>query len=368
METVSATRPLLEYTLRTHVAGIDAVRIRESRHCAGYLLADAGTAVEGVRVREGSAERELRADLVVDATGRASATPAWLDRNGYEPPPVEAVRIGVVYSTTYVERPPDDRWTCLVPPSPPRRRGGMVAPVEGDRWVVTLSGVHGETPPTDPEGFRAYAASLPVPELGHLLDDQPPAARIEHYPFPENRRRRYESVARFPDGLLVVGDAVASFNPVYAQGMSVAALEALALHHALADGTADLAARFFDRAAAVVDVPWNLAAGADFGFPETTGPRPRGTAFLDWYLGRLVRRAHADGILTDAFLRVLTMERHPASLFRPGVLRRVLVPRLRGRGSEPRTGRRGGAEPPATGRRDEESGSPVVDRRASAED
>jgi hypothetical protein len=186
---------------------------------------------------------------------------------------------------------------------------------------------------------------MSVPEPAAIVDDHPLATdRIDRYPFPSNRRYRYEALDRFPDGLLVVGDAVASFNPVYAQGMSVAALEALVLHHVLADGTGALARRFFDRAAAVVDVPWNLAVGADFGFPETTGPRPRGTPFVDWYLGRLVGRAHTDSVLTDAFLRVLTMERPPGSLFRPGVLWRVLGPQLRGQRVGPRATGRGDAE------------------------
>jgi hypothetical protein len=192
---------------------------------------------------------------------------------------------------------------------------------------MNLQGVHGETPPTNRDAFRKYAASLPVPELGRLLDDHRwTVDTIEYYPFPTNRRHRYEAVEQFPDGLLVVGDAIASFNPVYAQGMSVAALEALAVHHCLAEGPENLAGRFFDRAGAVVDAPWTLAVGADFGFAETTGPKPRGTDLFNWYFGRLVRRAHTDGVLADAFLRVLMLERPPSSLLAPGIIRRVLLP------------------------------------------
>jgi hypothetical protein len=107
--------------------------------------------------------------------------------------------------------------------------------------------------------------------------------------------------------------------------MSVAALEALVLHHALANGRENLAPRFFDRVEGVVDGAWSLAVGADFGFPETTGPKPRGTGVFGWYLGRLLRHAHTDGVLTDAFVRVLMMERPPSSLLRPEVVRRVLL-------------------------------------------
>jgi flavin-dependent dehydrogenase len=342
METVSATRPLFEHVIRRHVAARDGVEIRTNCRGGDYLLDDAGTTVRGVVLREGPDRDavELPADLVVDATGRASKTPNWLETHGYESPPTDEVRIEMTYSTTFVDRPPSDRRTFLVPASAPRTRGGMAAPVEGNRWVVNLQGVHGTVPPTDRDAFAEYAASLPVPEIARLLERHDWAADgIDHYPFPTNRRHRYEDLDRFPDGLLVVGDAVASFNPVYAQGMSVAALEALVLHHVLADGRENLAPRFFDRVEGVVDGAWSLAVGADFGFTETTGPKPRGTAFFGWYLGRLLRHAHTDGALTDAFVRVLTMERPPSSLLRPGVVRRVLLPPPSGRRRE------SGAEP-----------------------
>ncbi|WP_152042508.1 FAD-dependent monooxygenase [Salinigranum salinum] len=327
LETVSATRPLFEHVLRRHVSALDAVEIRSNCQWTDYRLDDTATAVEGVTVREDGDREALPAELVVDASGRTSRTPAWLAKHGYPTPRVDEVRIDMAYSTTFVERPPDDHRTYLVPPSSPRYRGGMAAPVESGRWILNLQGVHGETPPTDDEAFSEYAASLPVPEIRRLLADYPWATEeIVAYPFPSSRRHHYEALDRFPDGLLVVGDALASFNPVYAQGMSVTALEALVLHHALAAGQEDLASRFFDRTAAVVDTAWSLATGADFGFAETRGPRPRGTTVVNWYLSRLLRQAHTDGTLTDAFVRVLMMERPPTALFRPGVVWRVLKP------------------------------------------
>ncbi|WP_137286976.1 FAD-dependent oxidoreductase [Halorussus salinisoli] len=328
METYSASRPLFEQIVRQHVAGLDGVRIRPDCQVADYRFDGARRSVDGVAVQENGERTEIPADLVVDATGRTSRTPTWLSDHGYAPPPVDEVHIDLSYSTTYVERPASDRRTYLVPPSSPRTRGGMAAPVEGDRWVVNLQGVHGTDPPTGFEEFTEYAASLPTPTLKRLLDDRPNRSEtVEHYPFPSNRRHRYESLDRFPDGLVVVGDAVASFNPVYAQGISVAALEALVLHRTLATGRrGNLALRFFDRAEDVVDVAWMLAVGSDFGFPQTTGPKPRGTDLAARYLSRLTRRAHTDGELADAFVRVLSMERPPTSLFRPGVLWRVFGP------------------------------------------
>lgn len=324
-----ASRPLIELIVRRRLAGLDGVRLRSGCSFVDYLVDDASTAVNGVTVRAGGATREeILADLVVDATGRTSRTPKWLAANGYAPPALDEVHIDLAYCSTLVERPPDDRRVLYVPVSPPRTRGGAAFPVEGDRWLVNLHGMHGDHPPTDADGYAEFAASLPTPELARLLDGHPRAlGDIEQYPIPSNRRYRYEDLDSFPDGLLVVGDAIASFNPVYAQGMSVASLEAVVLHHALdAGGLEGLAPRFFERAVEVIDVAWTMAVGADFGFEATTGPRPHGAVLFRRYVSRLTRRAHVDGELRAAFSRVIVMERPPTSLLRPGVVWRVLGP------------------------------------------
>jgi 2-polyprenyl-6-methoxyphenol hydroxylase-like FAD-dependent oxidoreductase len=325
MPQYAGTRPLYEWILRNRVDGLDGVRIRSGHRVTDYR-ADAGR-VTGVAIRGGKRSR-LDADLVVDATGRTSRTPAWLADHGYASPPVDEVRIDLAYSTTFVRRPPDDRRAFVVTPDPSCPRAASVLPVEGDRWIVTVGGVHGDHPPTDRPGLVDFAAELPIPHVERMLETRAwVGEEVTHYPFPTNRRHRYERLDRFPDGLLVVGDAVASFNPLYAQGMSVAALEALVLHRALAttDGD-DLAPTVFGRNAAVVDVAWRLAVGADCRFPATTGPRPRGSGLASRYLSRLTRRARTDGHLRAALFRVLSMEHPPSSLFRPRVLWRVLAP------------------------------------------
>lgn len=176
--------------------------------------------------------------------------------------------------------------------------------------------MHGDDPPTDPVGFEEFAVSLPVPHLKQVLDEHPwRTDEIDHYPFPSNLRRRYETLNRFPEGFLVLGDVIASFNPIYGQGMSVAALEALHLHHALATaGREKLSKRYFDRIEDMVDMAWNLAVGSDHQFPQTEGPKPRGSDALNWYLSRFLRKAQTDSTLSDAFLRVQMMEQPPTSL------------------------------------------------------
>lgn len=325
----AATRPLYEQLVRRRVEELDGVELRSKCQFADYLTDDTATTVEGVVIRnEESAEEELGAALVVDATGRTGRTPAWLAQHGYPSPPVDEVAIDLAYSTLFLHRPPDDQRAFVVTPSPSNPRGAGILPVEGDRWLVTVGGMHGNHPPTDADGFAAFAADLPVPHVRQLLEaHERTAADIAHYPFPSNLRRRYEALDRFPEGLVVVGDGIASFNPLYAQGMSVAALEAVLLHHSLAsDGLEDLAPRFFERTTEVVDIAWTMAVGSDFQFPQTTGPRPRGTSLVNRYIARLQRRAQTDGALRDAFFRVMMLERPPSALLRPGVVWRVLKP------------------------------------------
>jgi 2-polyprenyl-6-methoxyphenol hydroxylase-like FAD-dependent oxidoreductase len=320
-----ASRPLFESTLRRRVRAYDGVSIRAACHVSDYRVDPAGD-VTGVAVRTPDGPDEIQADLVVDATGRTSQTPDRLDRAGFEAPPVDEVHVDLAYSTLVLERPPSVRRGYLVGPSPACPRGGTVLPVEGNRWMVTLFGLHGDHPPTDLDGFRAFAASLPTSEVSDVLDRHPVrSGEIHHYPFPANRWVHYERLEDVPAGLLPIGDAVASFNPIYGQGMSVAALEALALHHALRTGGLDsLADRYFDRTASVIDTVWRMAVGADFEFPGTTGPKPRGTDLLNRYRSRLVRAAHSDDRVSDAFARVFLLEREPTSLLHPSIFLRVL--------------------------------------------
>lgn len=327
--TYCATRPLIEQILRRRVSGLDGVEIRQCTQLLSYQLDDAGEAVTGVTVREGGSRvRELSADLVVDASGQTSKTPAWLDANGFEPPEIDEVEIDVAYSTAVIERPPDDRRTFFAPPEPGRKRGVGMFPIEDDRWMATLFGVHGDHPPTTVDDLIEFAQSLPISEVGRLLDSRSWVSdEITHYPFPSNRRIRYENIDQFPDDFVVIGDALCSFNPIYGQGMSVAALESLQLHHVLAaDGRDEIGVRFFEQVEEIVDSPWSIAVGGDFDFPETTGSKPPGTDLVNWYLDRLIRRSHTDGQLREALVEVFMLEQPPSSLFRPGIVWRVFRP------------------------------------------
>jgi 2-polyprenyl-6-methoxyphenol hydroxylase-like FAD-dependent oxidoreductase len=329
MPLYAGSRPLLEYVVRKRVAGLDGVRLFDGCHVTDYRVDDTGETVTGVEVK-GESETALSADLTVDATGRASRTPNWLENQGYTPPEVAEVTIDLAYSTVTVDRDTDDKRAFWAPASPPYTRGGGTVPIENGRRQILVNGVHGDDPPKDVDEFAEFASTLQITELTEILERHEILSEdVSYYPFPSNHRRYYEELDRFPDGLIVVGDAIASYNPVYGQGMSVAALHALVLHHTLADnGLGGLAVQFFDEAERVIDTAWLMAVGADFQFPQTTGPRPRGAGLMGWYLSRLTKKAHTDEELAEHLFRVIMMEKPPTSLFRPGVMGRVLRPSL----------------------------------------
>lgn len=302
--------------------------IESGHQVADLLLTDAGT-IEGVAALDGGDRQVIRAEQVVDATGRGSRSGNWLRELGYAEPATEQIHVDLVYRTCMVHRPSHDRRAMLIMPSAPRARGAAVAPIEGDRWIITLFGMHGDHPPGDMDGVRDFAATLPTPDVRELLDrHELETPEIARYRFPSYNRRRYDQIKDHPRGLISLGDAVASFNPIYGQGMSVAAQEALALHHTLADHSVDgLASSFYARIAEIVENAWKVATGSDFLFPQTYGPKPRGTDLVNRYVTRLHRKAHNDGTLADAFARVAALEQPAKSLFHPSVAWRVLRPR-----------------------------------------
>ena len=196
--------------------------------------------------------------------------------------------------------------------------------LEGDRWMLTLAGILGDHPPTDPDGFVAFARSLPFPDIWEAIRDAEPLDDPVAFRFPASVRHHYERLHRFPAGLLVTGDALCSFNPIYGQGMTVAALEALTLRRHLASAVEPQPRRWFRDLARVVNTPWQMAAGGDLLFPGVQGRRTRQMRLLAAYLTRLHAAAAHDAHLAAAFLRVAGLVSPPQTLLRPGVATRVL--------------------------------------------
>ena len=324
------SRPFLEGHVRARVRALPNVTFLDRCTIVGLATTHDKRRVAGARVvrqADGSAEEEVSADLVIDATGRGSRTPVWLEALGYAPPEEEQVQIGLGYATgTYRLRRGalGGDLAVLQAATPEHPRTGALQVLEGDRWMLTLGGILGDYPPTNPAGFLDFARSLRFPDIYETVRDAEPLDDPVPFRFPASVRQRYERLRRFPDGFLVMGDAMCSFNPVYGQGMSVAALEALQLRRHLERGIEPQPRRFFRDIARVVDVPWDMAAGGDLVFPGVQGRRTPKVRLLSAYLTRLHAAAVYDASLGSAFIRVAGLVAPPESLLRPDVALRVL--------------------------------------------
>lgn len=324
------SRPFLEQLVRQRTLARPNVALRDGCAAVG-LLEGPGGCVAGVRVEADGATAELPADLVVDCGGRGSRTPLWLRALGFPAPAVSEVAVDVGYATRIFRRDPADprgrTWTLYTPEAPRETRFGGMFPIEGDRWIVSMGGWAGDHCPTDEAGFLAYARSLPLPTIAEVVAAAEPLSPIVAYKFGSSLRRHYERLPTFPDGYLVLGDAICSFNPTYGQGMTSAAMQAQALDTLLRErgGRLDgLGLAFFPRAARVVDLPWQLAVGEDFRFPQTRGPRPPGIDLLNRYVAMVHRATQSDPEVTHAFLQVMNLLAPPSSLMAPAMVLRVL--------------------------------------------
>ena len=334
LRVVSVSRPLLEDRIRARVRSLGAVSFAPPCDIVGMRPSRNGRRVTGVRVlrlADASAHETLDADLVVDATGRGSRTPRWLASLGYGRPKEEQIYVDVGYATRRYRLPADGLdgdLACVHGPTGDRPRGGALARLEGNAWMLTLFGMLGEHPPKDAAGFDRFARSLRFPDLHDAIRAAEPIDDPVGFRFPASVRRRYERMPRLPDGVLVFGDAFCSFNPIYGQGMTVAALQALALREKLRSGSTLRTRNLLRALARVIDAPWELAVGADLSVPAVDGPRPTRRRFANGYVRRLQAGAASDAELSRAFVRVTGLIDPPAALLRPAIALRVLRPRV----------------------------------------
>ncbi|ANZ15078.1 NAD(P)/FAD-dependent oxidoreductase [Streptomyces noursei] len=345
--TLSVTRPVLDAVVRERVLRGDAgpatrVEVLEATEAVG--LAGDARRVTGVKVRTRDGDRSagtarvLPADLVVDASGRGSRTPRWCAELGGQAPQEETVDSGLAYATR-MYRPLDQDGApevgVNVPGWPECPRGAAYVPVEGGNWLLTLSGVRGHHPSTDETEFAAFSATIGDPYVHELLARAEPVSPVHGFRDTCNRRRHYERPGAAPDGLLVLGDATCTFNPVYGQGMSVAALGALAVRDTLdaagglGPGVLARAQRAIGRAA---EPAWMTAVGADRPYVGGAATKAGlGERLTTWYLGRLAARAAVDRVVGAAFRDVFCLTAPPSRLMTPHVLlRTVLLPRRPG--------------------------------------
>jgi 2-polyprenyl-6-methoxyphenol hydroxylase-like FAD-dependent oxidoreductase len=326
------SRPFLEWHIRRRVLALSNVTLMPSTRTHALATNAGKTRVTGVQVtgREGDDSRALAADLVVDAGGRGSMTPKWLTSLGYRQPREEEIRVRVAYATRIYRRDPGDLQGAelvMISPTPPRgRRMSFLFPMEDDRWIATAGGWAGDHPPAEAQGYVDFIGSLPARDIHDIITRKEPLTDVYTYTFPSNLRRHYEELTQFPEGYLVIGDAIASFNPIYGQGMTSAAMQAKALDDALRrQPSLHETWRFFlKRAGRVVNLPWQLAAGEDFRFPETEGEKPAGTDLINRYVARVHAATHHDPVVYGQFLQVMNLMAPPSSLMHPRIAWRVL--------------------------------------------
>jgi 2-polyprenyl-6-methoxyphenol hydroxylase-like FAD-dependent oxidoreductase len=324
-----ASRPVLEGHLRRRLLALPNVRAIENCAVQGLIATIDNSAIQGVRVKVGGGEEQvLLADLVLDASGRGSSSAAWIEGLGYTRPEEERIEIGMGYTTRVYRRHAGDlggKLALLVAGCGSNWRNGTLLFQGEDRWIVSIGGYFGDHAPEDEQMFAAYARSLPTSDFHDIISRGEPLTDFVRYRYPANLRRRYEWLTRFPKSYLVFGDAICSLNPVYGQGMTVSAQQALLLRDCLqAAGDADLARRFFKAVQPVVDVPWQIAIGNDLQHPLVKGQRGAAMKFINWYINKLHIAARRDSKLVKAFLEIANLKARPERLLSPAIVLRVI--------------------------------------------
>jgi len=321
------SRPLLENLVRQRLRAIGNVTLLEGYDVVELMSSAGDDRVSGVllRAHNGDGEQVLATDLVADATGRGSRTPVFLEALGYGRPAEDHVAVRVSYSSQPFRLPPGTlrEKIVIIGPIAGRPTGMALFGYENDMWILTALGIAGAEPPRDRAGMLSFVDGLAPPHIVAAISEGEPLAEVCRFGYPESRWRRYDKMRRFPEGLVVLGDAICSFNPVYGQGMTVAALQAQALRDCLREGTTNLARRYFRAAAKPIGVAWQFAAGADLSLPEVEGHRSLAVRLSNRYVERLQTAATTDVEVAEQLTRVVSLLDPPATLLHPKMLLRA---------------------------------------------
>jgi 2-polyprenyl-6-methoxyphenol hydroxylase-like FAD-dependent oxidoreductase len=329
------TRPFLEYHVRRRVRAVDNVTLLDDHDVVELRSTPDRGRITGVRTvnRRSGDESTLAADLVVDATGRGARTPAWLESLGYPRPVEEHVVVHLTYASQALRMPAGalHEMASAIGVVPGRPTGMFLLGCENDTWLFTAMGMARREPPCERTAMYEFAEDFTPAHVLAALRAAEPLGEVARHRVPSSQWRRYDKMRRFPDGLLVSGDAICSFNPIYGQGMTVAALEALALRDCLSRGADDLSRRFFKAAARPIRQAWQLAAGGDLALPEIGGAQALATRLFNGYVDRVLTAAEFDAAAFNQFLRVTGLVDPATRLLRPAMMWRAGTAKYRRR-------------------------------------
>jgi 2-polyprenyl-6-methoxyphenol hydroxylase-like FAD-dependent oxidoreductase len=332
---VSASRPVLEWNVRRRVTAIANVMFLEGHDVVGLTATPDRERITGVSaVRRDRSRRKvtLSADLVVDATGRGSRTPLFLDELGYGRPAEDELKVHLAYACQLLRIAPGTLREYMIGRSPEPGQPKVFALIKYDKetWMLGVGTLAGAEPPSDFAEMLTFATDFAPAHVLRALRTAEPLGDVAHYRVPSNRWRRYDKMRAMPDGLLVIGDAICIFNPIYGQGMTVAAIEATVLRECLRRGGRRLTRRFFRVSARKVRVAWQTAVGSDLALPEVAGPRPALMRITNACVERVLTATESDPVVVSQFMRITGMVDSPVRLLRPSILLRVMRTRRRG--------------------------------------
>jgi 2-polyprenyl-6-methoxyphenol hydroxylase-like FAD-dependent oxidoreductase len=331
------SRPLVELTVRRLAQEQRSIELRTGCQVQELVPSPDGAAVTGVRYTSPSGTAEMvDAELVIDASGRGTPTIDALAAMGRAAPAETTIGVDLGYASAVFEipndAPKDWKGAFCLPGAGRASRGSLMLPLEGHRWIATVGGRHADQPPGDEQGFMEYAQKLRTQTIYNAIKHAKRLGEIARFRFNESVLRHYQRLENFPRGVLPIGDAICRFNPIYGQGMSVAAQEAVALRQLLARRVplAELAREYFAEVARIVDTPWAQAAIPDFVHPDTRGERPADfeqTLKFGMALGRLAASDPAVHRLTSEVQHLLK----PRSVYRdPELVQKVMAILTRG--------------------------------------
>ena len=329
-----ASRPLFEFVARRRIEGQANIELLPQGRATEFIVSPDGSSVTGVRwdSSDGVAQT-MHADLIVDASGRANLTLELLDRLCISRPDETEIGIDQAYSTVVFEKPSTaaSSWKGVMhlPSAPTSSRGAFLFPIENDRWMVSAGSNHGDAPPGDLIGLLEFLKSLRTPTIYDAVKDAKPVGEIARFVLPSSLRRHFEQLDRFPERLLVIGDGICRFNPVFGQGMSVAAQEAVILDRLLTSRVDDaqaldgLAPEYFTAIQDVLETPWAVAM-SDFVYPKTRGQRPPDFAQRIQYGIALTRLASEDADVHKLATEVNHLLKPQSALREPELAKRVM--------------------------------------------